>query len=617
MTRVISILVASTALALVLLASAREALACGCRPPCQVDPATGRCICPPPIPVYPVVACALNVGATLVEKEDGVPVRIPVGFTITNLESGGAPSSDVTWSITVTSERYGGAAAASTLQAAKGGTASSCGITGAGIGSCTATLSSPSAGMAALSPLGMANPPQPSVVEGGGMLNLECGDCSQTAMVGVSLTVRNVAGDLLCFRSACVELLACRSYWDCLVPTISTPTPVVCAQTADTVPVQFTVRRNSYPRPLIASVTPSNPYDPADLFGLFPAEVRLDFDGMRAAEQTFLVGCGTHGPCFAGVNNRLSVALRDAVTGARVLSATGFQMVDVVICETPMIRKNLVEQDGASLRYEIIARNPSLQDPLLDATITDSFPGQTVVSVQGAIKDFPMDDALGFVTPLADRLVPARVRTSGGTLRIDGFDVGLRDESNIRTLPDVIVFDVRTLADEGLLCGDVTLNAGASLEAHYEVPVGPGLPPDVVPVAAGTAGVRADCICPLGHGWWKTHHRYRTQASQELPWPLPEDATLCGRTWLDVIGDPSTGGDAFVILGRQWVAARLNVAAGAPSTPEVDAALAEGEALLLLCDITGRDRQRAILLAELLDAYNNDRSGPGNCLAGR
>jgi len=115
--------------------------------------------------------------------------------------------------------------------------------------------------------------------------------------------------------------------------------------------------------------------------------------------------------------------------------------------------------------------------------------------------------------------------------------------------------------------------------------------------------------CVRTQGFWKTHHRFANNPSQNRPWPIDENTLLCGATWLEVLYVPPRG-DAWFILAHQWIAGMLNVADGARAPAEVKQALAEAEALLLGCVIDPADRGVAIALAELLDDYNNGRLEP-------
>jgi hypothetical protein len=125
--------------------------------------------------------------------------------------------------------------------------------------------------------------------------------------------------------------------------------------------------------------------------------------------------------------------------------------------------------------------------------------------------------------------------------------------------------------------------------------------------------------CTLTKGYWRTHHEFAANPSQQIDWPAPRDESelLCGQRWIDLFYTESLG-NAWTILSFQWMAASLNVANGASVTPEVQRALDEGRSLLLMnC---GRDvspssetGSEMVVWAGVLDAYNNGRIGPGHC----
>lgn len=86
---------------------------------------------------------------------------------------------------------------------------------------------------------------------------------------------------------------------------------------------------------------------------------------------------------------------------------------------------------------------------------------------------------------------------------------------------------------------------------------------------------------------------------------------------LDYLNTPSKG-NALMILAHQYIAAILNVARGASTTPEVDRALADAADLIV--DSCGRVispssqvGSRMVEISSLLDAYNNGLVGPGHC----
>lgn len=123
--------------------------------------------------------------------------------------------------------------------------------------------------------------------------------------------------------------------------------------------------------------------------------------------------------------------------------------------------------------------------------------------------------------------------------------------------------------------------------------------------------------CTLTQGYWKNHHEYAKNKGLRRDWPAPHDEldTLCGATWLSIFGAPPAGGNAWVILAHQYLAATLNVAASASTTPQVDQALADAAAYLegSCWSIAAADAPEVIDTAAVLDAYNNGDIGPGHC----
>ncbi len=120
--------------------------------------------------------------------------------------------------------------------------------------------------------------------------------------------------------------------------------------------------------------------------------------------------------------------------------------------------------------------------------------------------------------------------------------------------------------------------------------------------------------CTLTQGYWKNHHdgAGRDGSSRDRAWPIDEDTDLCGRTWLATL-DVAPRGDAFFILAHQYIAASLNVAAGAAAPADVSGALDEAAGLLEDCAVADAERARAVELAALLDDFNNGAIGPGHC----
>jgi hypothetical protein len=136
--------------------------------------------------------------------------------------------------------------------------------------------------------------------------------------------------------------------------------------------------------------------------------------------------------------------------------------------------------------------------------------------------------------------------------------------------------------------------------------------------------IPCDTGCTLTQGYWKTHSSFGP-APYDDGWleigDFDGDGTIEGAaeqffgtaTWLATFNTPPAG-NQFYVLAHQWMAATLNIANGASSTAEVDAALAGAEALFNGdTTLTRAERTLAIGYAATLDGYNNGLTGPGHC----
>lgn len=131
--------------------------------------------------------------------------------------------------------------------------------------------------------------------------------------------------------------------------------------------------------------------------------------------------------------------------------------------------------------------------------------------------------------------------------------------------------------------------------------------------------------CSRTPGYWKTHSSHGpapydatwakvTPAGADSPFFSPPGS----QSWFEVLWTDSAGGDAYYILARAFIAAKLNLLAGASAPEEVTAALAwaegsfftaYGPASALPKDV----RAMALAYAGVLDNYNNGYIGPGHC----
>lgn len=156
--------------------------------------------------------------------------------------------------------------------------------------------------------------------------------------------------------------------------------------------------------------------------------------------------------------------------------------------------------------------------------------------------------------------------------------------------------------------------------------------PNLLTVATAGDGARNDeatvhvavpeaCVqdgCTYTQGYWKTHSKYGP-APYDATWALIGEDTLffsSGKSWYQAFWTPPTGGNAYYILAHQYMAARLNVLAGAGVPANVQSAIDQATAWF-----TGRSpaapkgaaRTTAINLAGILAAYNEGTIGPGHC----
>jgi hypothetical protein len=130
--------------------------------------------------------------------------------------------------------------------------------------------------------------------------------------------------------------------------------------------------------------------------------------------------------------------------------------------------------------------------------------------------------------------------------------------------------------------------------------------------------------CTLTPGYWKTHADPDSKKFDDTWLAVGgPDAPFfsSGQSYIEVMNEDKSGGNAYYILAFQWIAAELNQAAGASITGAAAAAFADGEALLAahtpseIGALSGDDplRQQFISAAAVLDDYNNGVIGPGHC----
>jgi len=116
--------------------------------------------------------------------------------------------------------------------------------------------------------------------------------------------------------------------------------------------------------------------------------------------------------------------------------------------------------------------------------------------------------------------------------------------------------------------------------------------------------------CTYTIGYWKNH---------PYEWPTDDLSLYTGHEAMMILWTPPKGGNAYLILAHQYIAAELNMLNGASAPDEVNEAWNSAQDLLAEYLDEGNipkkspDRDLAIDLASILDDYNNGITGPGHC----
>jgi hypothetical protein len=141
-----------------------------------------------------------------------------------------------------------------------------------------------------------------------------------------------------------------------------------------------------------------------------------------------------------------------------------------------------------------------------------------------------------------------------------------------------------------------------------------------------TVNVSVPCAggCTLTQGYWKTHSE-NGPAPYDDTWALLADGanTLfleSGASYYEVLWMEPKGGNAWIILSHQYIAAELNTLNEAYMCEDVEDDFNEALVLLEEYDQLGdipknqkEDRARAIELYTILDNYNNGLMGTPHC----
>lgn len=126
--------------------------------------------------------------------------------------------------------------------------------------------------------------------------------------------------------------------------------------------------------------------------------------------------------------------------------------------------------------------------------------------------------------------------------------------------------------------------------------------------------------CTLTQGYWKTHSSHGPATPPDAIWATVggPDATFyfSGKSWFDLFWTAPKGGNSYIQLAHQYMAAVLNVNNGAlPAPAELALATAFFNNAANTPSTTYTKAQQATqrAWASALDAFNQGTTGPGHC----
>ena len=310
--------------------------------------------------------------------------------------------------------------------------------------------------------------------------------------------------------------------------------------------------------------------------------------------------------------------------------------------------------------------NPHPSAAATVATVTDVITPGAIAAPVSCPGGLPQALAAGatlvctYTSPLpdnADRTNTATVTTTGpidggsGTAAIDFDGVAPTTETDECAL---VVDDAGTPG----ISDDVTLNGGVEYCASsglpktftYQLQVGPYDDPEecgentFTNTATLTENdtdrevwddhdivVTVPCEegCTLTQGYWKTHSQFGPAPFDDAWFTIGDvdgDGTSegaaerffsSGKTWYQILWTPPSGGNAYLQLAHQYIAAKLNIVNGADTTAAVSAAITGAEAFFPgktpSTSLNNATKNQVKGWATTLDRFNNGLIGPGHC----
>lgn len=127
-------------------------------------------------------------------------------------------------------------------------------------------------------------------------------------------------------------------------------------------------------------------------------------------------------------------------------------------------------------------------------------------------------------------------------------------------------------------------------------------------------------FCTLTLGYWKNHPEDWNDAGDNKPFLTTDLFFNSGQSYLTILGTSSSGGNAYIILAHQYIAAVLNTGGGPSGDSDVDDAIADAAAFFAAAaagtpaPAKGSQLRSDVLeWAGILDDFNNGLTGPGHC----
>lgn len=174
-----------------------------------------------------------------------------------------------------------------------------------------------------------------------------------------------------------------------------------------------------------------------------------------------------------------------------------------------------------------------------------------------------------------------------------------------RFLRALLVLPAATMLYAAPACGATAPATAASATGTVDAngPQRIALPPDLTGLTC----------CPKPTGCTRTQGYWKSKPGVVWPSPYNRNAKFfsSGLTWQEVLDTPPKGGNAYLILAHQYIAAVLNRARGASAPPAVQRVIDSATAFfssgtnLDTCGESECEAQKN--WAAILDTYNNGR----------